>query len=236
MLFGQISFRHGYRRWISSAGWQRTGGGIPYILSERTTGKAYRNDVKARARRWIGNRAAAIVANSKQGLEHWKFSADAVVKAAIPNGLPFAEIDADYVSDDRCAPLSGNAELLLYAGRYAGAKNVELVLETFIELLKRRDNTTAKMFGHGPLLGHGLAASKNYYASGRLTLSSHNQYLQVGFELGLPALLLFVYLMVRLWKSGHVNIPFVSPTYNPVFMLSIALFLSCIFSNGVLNS
>lgn len=125
--------------------------GIPYILSERNTGLAYKRNLKMRARQFIGARAAAIVANSVQGLEYWDFVGDHVAKVAIPNGLPISELSRFQTRETSDLDRPSNLPILLFAGRYTQAKNVELVMDTIIEVAKRRNNVIGQFFGEGPL-------------------------------------------------------------------------------------
>lgn len=45
----------------------------------------------------------------------------------------------------------GDPSLLLFAGRFTPAKNVELVMEMFVEIAKCRGNVICRFFGNGPL-------------------------------------------------------------------------------------
>lgn len=87
-----------------------------------------------------------------------------------------------------------------------------------------------------PLLGLGAGASSNLSANGGLMFASHNQYLQIAFDLGLPALTLFVYLLFRLWNSAKKVDAYRIYGCNPAVVLFIAVTMACLFSNSILHS
>lgn len=126
--------------------------GKPLILSERSSRNAYPNDWKNRARISIGRRADAIIANSAGGLDYWR-----------EHGAkgPFHLIRNCIASDSGVVikelPKTGN-ELILFAGRLSTDKNVQVLLEAFIQVAKTRPNARFKMFGEGPL--HGRLAQR----------------------------------------------------------------------------
>ncbi|MES2176518.1 MAG: glycosyltransferase [Gemmatimonadota bacterium] len=67
--------------------------GIPWILSERSSGEAYGQAGKHRARARLARRARAIVSNSHSGNSYWAgMVGDAVPRYVIPNALPLEEI------------------------------------------------------------------------------------------------------------------------------------------------
>ena len=122
--------------------------GVPHILSERNTGANYPQGLKFRLRKRLGCRAAAIVANSAQGLDYWRSGSQSLKLENIDNGVPVAEL-AHYRDLRRNVGIA--AERLLYAGRFTAAKNVERVLEVFIAIAEQRRTITARFFGSGPL-------------------------------------------------------------------------------------
>lgn len=88
-----------------------------------------------------------------------------------------------------------------------------------------------------PVLGQGVATSQNFAASGRFLFASHNQYLQVAFDLGLPALVFFCYLIFRLWRLSKNPVSKVlNRGINPTMLLVIAMVPAGMFSNSILNS
>lgn len=87
-----------------------------------------------------------------------------------------------------------------------------------------------------PLLGFGVAASNNFSSTGRLTFSSHNLFVQIAFDLGLPAVALLLYLLYRLWKSARTAGAFQIYGINPAMTLLIAIVLASMFSNSILYS
>jgi glycosyltransferase involved in cell wall biosynthesis len=125
---------------------------IPYVLSERNTGLRHLNGFRSRARRWIGGRARAIVANSIQGLEYWESLDTEIIKRNIANGLPIEELERFRKKARADCDRNVGSPLVLFAGRFTHTKNIELVLDTFVEVVKRRENVIGRLFGDGPLV------------------------------------------------------------------------------------
>lgn len=88
-----------------------------------------------------------------------------------------------------------------------------------------------------PVLGQGIAASHNLAASGSLSYASHNQYLQVAFDFGIPVLLLYLYLILDLWRNADGDLAqYLTGGVRSARLLVIAMFLAGLFSNSILNS
>ena len=87
-----------------------------------------------------------------------------------------------------------------------------------------------------PVHGFGLGGSSHHRDIGRLTHTSHNQYLQVAYDLGLPALAFFAYLLYRNWAAARRSAARWVYGCNPAMVLLLAFALACVFSNSVLNS
>lgn len=121
--------------------------GRPHILSERSSRNAYPNDWKNRTRISIGRRADAIIANSAGGLDYWRELGAKGPLHLIRNCL--ASDPAQAVQE---RPHDDTA-LVLFAGRFSSDKNVQVLLEAFIEVAKARPGVAFKMFGEGPLHG-----------------------------------------------------------------------------------
>ncbi|MBK8006874.1 MAG: glycosyltransferase [Gemmatimonadetes bacterium] len=69
--------------------------GVPWVLSERNSAPGYPPTLKNRARRWLGRRADAVVANSTAGLDYWRATgSEPRALRLIPNAIPRDEIDA----------------------------------------------------------------------------------------------------------------------------------------------
>jgi glycosyltransferase involved in cell wall biosynthesis len=123
--------------------------GIPHILSERSSELAYSANIKSKTRRMIGRRAAAIVSNSKQGIDYWQFVPDTVSKTIIPNGLPTAELEKFRRERDASACDTNCQQSMLFIGRFTDAKNVLTVVDAMIEVARRRENISGYLFGEG---------------------------------------------------------------------------------------
>lgn len=87
-----------------------------------------------------------------------------------------------------------------------------------------------------PLIGFGLASSQNSVESGLLTFPSHNQFLELAYNFGIPFMVLFIYILAVLWGRCHQNLATLNAGLNPARMLAIAATLSAVFSNNMLNS
>ncbi len=116
----------------------------PWIVSERTHKVYYPRDAKHRLRRLLGRFAGAIVANSPGGAEYWDGAR--VGKIIIPNALPLGEIAAA----PRDESDFGAAEVVLFAGRFDPAKNLENLVDAMARIVRERD-AVALLCGEGPL-------------------------------------------------------------------------------------
>ncbi len=86
-----------------------------------------------------------------------------------------------------------------------------------------------------PLFGFGLAGSSNLVEAGSLSNTAHNQYLQIAFDYGVAAPVIFALLLIRLYRFGRRFPPEIYP-FDPAAMLAVATAVACIFSTDVLNS
>ncbi len=124
--------------------------GIPHVLSERNSALAYSNNLKSKVRRAIGHRAAAIVSNSNQGIDYWRFLPSSISTAVIPNGLPTAELEVFRQQRDIRAEKPETEQSILFVGRFTEAKNVIAVVNAMIEVATLRENIRGYLFGEGP--------------------------------------------------------------------------------------
>ena len=124
----------------------------PWIYSERSVRE---HDVGWRAalRRRLGGRAAAVVANSEAGAAGWRQGAPARVHV-VPNGVEVEAIAATPPASRRALGVPDGAELVVYAGRFAAAKNPPLLGAALGALLAARPRAVALLCGDG----EGLAA------------------------------------------------------------------------------
>jgi glycosyltransferase involved in cell wall biosynthesis len=137
---------------------------VPHVLREPNTAAAYR-DIKSRLRRFIGRRAAAIVANSDAGAAYWAHARTFV----IPNAVPFDEISrAELLSrpDD--------AALVLYAGRLEPQKNVDVVLRAFAMVAAERP-AQLTICGDGPQREHLEALARELRIDDRVNFAGFVQ-------------------------------------------------------------
>ena len=116
----------------------------PWIVSERTHKVYYPRDAKHGLRRLLGRFASAIVANSQGGAEYW--NGVRVEKVVVPNALPLEEIAAA----PRDESDFGASEILLFAGRFDPAKNLENLVDALAQVVRERD-AVALLCGEGPL-------------------------------------------------------------------------------------
>lgn len=124
--------------------------GRPWIYSERSVRE---HDVGCRAalRRWLGARAAAVVANSEAGAAGWQKGARVHV---VPNGVEVDAIAATPPAARATLGVAGDAALVVYAGRFVAAKNLPLLGAALGALLRARRSAVALLCGDG----EGLAA------------------------------------------------------------------------------
>jgi glycosyltransferase involved in cell wall biosynthesis len=117
----------------------------PWILSERSTAEFYVNNWKTRLRAKLGQGARAIVANSEGGLNYWrqqhpKGSLHWVPNCVSPEPLGMAPTSAHF-----------DQKMVMFAGRFSPEKNVQTLIEAFIELALERTDLSVRLFGDGPL-------------------------------------------------------------------------------------
>ena len=126
---------------------------IPFVLSERTAAEFYTTHWKDRVRVALGKRAAAIVANSKGGIDYWSAQAHSMeqIRCIIPNAVPFDEIEAAAPIESREIASVPFDELVLFAGRMIPIKNLDRLIPALISVLTKRSSTIAVLLGDGPL-------------------------------------------------------------------------------------
>lgn len=123
--------------------------GIPWILSERVSERAFRESgALFGIRRFLGRRACAVVANSDAGAGYWR--------ALAPVSTPVAVVrNAVDVSAVRCAPpvqdaTTGAAQrLILVVGRLHRQKAMEIVLQA-LPRVSRSPEFRVLILGDGP--------------------------------------------------------------------------------------
>jgi glycosyltransferase involved in cell wall biosynthesis len=118
-----------------------------WILSERSSERAYSKIWPMKLRQRLGSFASGIVANSRGGLEFWRGRNRRVaMHRAIPNAISIH-------AETRDEPLtSGTAPMVLYAGRLDPEKRLSRLLEALVTV-RRELPATAVICGEGLLGG-----------------------------------------------------------------------------------
>lgn len=132
---------------------------VPLVVSERSCAAAYGADWKNRARRRVGRRATAIIANSTGGVDYWRPLVAAsrlhlVRNCVAPPGPHEAR------GDDVQAP---EGPLVVFAGRFSPEKNIDRLIEALLEVARQRPDASIRLFGEGPLRA---SASERVAAAG----------------------------------------------------------------------
>jgi glycosyltransferase involved in cell wall biosynthesis len=132
-----------------AAWWSR----IPFVISERTSSAFYTTNWKDRLRVALGQRAAAITANSKGGLAYWTAQGQRTgqLRCVIPNAIPFEEINGAQPIHPHDIVESSFRELILFAGRMIPIKNLDTLMGAMMTVLRRRQGAVAVLLGDGPL-------------------------------------------------------------------------------------
>jgi len=126
----------------------------PVVLSERSSEKAYPHNARNMLRSLIGCNAIAIAANSKQGCDYWYQRGFKRRLVVIRNGLLLEKIR--HTQPCSMLPLgsglaiSSEQKLIMFAGRYGEEKNLEVLIDSFSQVLGRCENVVAVLFGAGP--------------------------------------------------------------------------------------
>lgn len=120
---------------------------VPLILSERSSQPVNGPGWKARARRLVGSRAAAIVANSYAGAECWR--------SAVPEQRRYVVRNAVVITPSAMAPPSPAQHLrrgphVLFAGRFSAEKGIRCMLEAMFRVAHARPEALFILFGEGP--------------------------------------------------------------------------------------
>jgi glycosyltransferase involved in cell wall biosynthesis len=120
---------------------------VPFVISERNSGRAYAWNWRELLRICVARRADAIIANSEAGRSYWVGRAKAHTPIrVIRNIVPFDEI----IAREPVNEFDPTTELILFAGRYTVEKNVINTLAAFTAVLETRPNAYGIMLGDGP--------------------------------------------------------------------------------------
>jgi glycosyltransferase involved in cell wall biosynthesis len=135
-----------------AAGLAATLAGTPWILSERSSELAYPRTWKNRLRVGMAGRAAAIVANSRDGAAYWANLSGAPPQFVIPNAIPTAEIASADPADPVELQLPSPCRLVMFAGRFSAEKNIGVMIEALRQVLSDVSDAAVLLAGDGPLL------------------------------------------------------------------------------------
>ena len=123
----------------------------PWVFSERSSAPAYQSSTGDLVRIAVARTADAIVSNSAAGDAYWadRIGTD-VRRYVIPNGLPLDEIGAESPASMDTITVSDDTPLILFAGRFAPEKNLDLLLPALGHVFAQRMGR-AVLCGDGPL-------------------------------------------------------------------------------------
>ena len=139
--------------------------GVPWILAERSCADAYSARFKDRVvRRWIGQWADAVVANSEGGQAIWSARLRRGARAHIVrNALPLDEIARSSAASPEDLGIEPGIPVIIFVGRLSYEKNVSLLLSIASDICSQT-NAVFLICGEGPLRGE---AEEIVRASGR---------------------------------------------------------------------
>ncbi len=125
--------------------------GRPWIYSERTIWPQRETWIDEIRRHIIG-RASAVVSNSETSASFWRgVLRHRVPVRAIPNALPMSEITSALPSVRASLGVPEDIELLLYVGRYIPYKNIGLLGDILVRVLRQRPRAWAVCCGEGAM-------------------------------------------------------------------------------------
>ncbi len=128
--------------------------GVPWVLCERTSGRAYAWSLRDVVRRSIGSRAAAVVANSVSGAAYWnRLASRGRSIHVVPNIVPIGEIEAA-VGAVRAWECPGPfTQTVVATGRLVSLRNYDVLIAAWADV---RRSTPAHLL----ILGDGPEASR----------------------------------------------------------------------------
>lgn len=109
--------------------------GVPWVLSERASAKAYPPTFKNRLRTGVAAGVSMVVANSHAGGQYWgqPIGGRPLLIRVIQNALPLGEIDA--VVAARPITVVAKDRIILYAGRLEAQKNLPVFFRALPRVL-----------------------------------------------------------------------------------------------------
>lgn len=128
--------------------------GVPWLFSERSQSiTLHEHTASARALRALVPLARGVVANSETAADIWRRGGGGRLPVhVVPNAIPVDRIEGVAPADRRELGLPEDAPLVLYAGRFTPGKNVPLLGEALVSVLRARPDAYALMLGEGPEL------------------------------------------------------------------------------------
>jgi glycosyltransferase involved in cell wall biosynthesis len=124
--------------------------GVPWILRERGSERAYPASLKHRCRTLVARGASAVISNSQGGDQYWKRRLSGRVRRyVVANALPLEEIDAAQSVLREESGIGPDERLVLYVGRLMPGKNVEVLLAA-LRLVVAEPGIVAVLCGEGP--------------------------------------------------------------------------------------
>jgi len=124
--------------------------GIPWVLRESNSLKAWPPNLKTIIRKWEGCAATAIVANSQGGAECWQLWGFSGPMFVIGNALPVEEIDIAAPTGLFKSSNGQQDKLILYVGRMEDRqKNIYNLIQALLRIVTG-GNVKALVCGDGP--------------------------------------------------------------------------------------
>lgn len=124
--------------------------GIPWVMSERSSARAYPPSPINRLRLAAGSRATLIAANSPGGVAYWRSNGvDGSRVELVPNYVPIGDIRAASAIDD--GRLAGDDEVILHMARLSPEKNAGVLVRAFPDVVRARPRARLVFCGDGPL-------------------------------------------------------------------------------------
>jgi len=143
----------------------------PWVLSERSSAAGYPPNWKNSLRARLARRAAAIVANSKGGVDYWQAQGVMASRMHQVHNV----VDSVAIRDAAIAPLPPVFEgrpLVLFAGRLAEEKNPIVMIDALAQAFES-NNAVALLCGTGPLQSAMAARIDALGAQHRIVLAGH---------------------------------------------------------------
>jgi len=126
--------------------------GLPWILCERTSGRAYGRGLRELVRRQIARGASAVVANSEGGAAYWRPGRPGRPVLVVPNIVPVAEIEASAAAAPGTLRPAGGPGVIVCVGRLVEVRNHATVIEA-LSRVRRETAARLEVLGKGPEAG-----------------------------------------------------------------------------------